>query len=49
MDDLWGVLGALATVVVPMVLAGWLLGRPARRPGRPPPDRHGKIPGKEEC
>lgn len=49
MGDLWGVLGALATLVLPMALAGWLLGRPTRRPRRPRPDRHGKIPGKEEC
>ena len=41
MDDLWAILGTLATIVLPMALAGWLLGRPQRRP---PPDRRGKMP-----
>jgi hypothetical protein len=30
MADLWGVLGALATVIVPLALAGWLLDRKDR-------------------
>ena len=30
MADLWGALGALATIVIPMALAGWLLGRKER-------------------
>ncbi|MCA0240908.1 MAG: hypothetical protein LCI02_08595 [Proteobacteria bacterium] len=34
MADVWGALGALAAVVLPMALAGWLLTRPAR-PARP--------------
>jgi hypothetical protein len=47
-DALWGVLGALATLVLPMALAGWLLGRPSRRRARPPPAPHGKMTGKEQ-
>lgn len=31
MDDLWAILGTLATIVLPMALAGWLLGRPSKR------------------
>lgn len=27
----------------------WLIGRPARHPGRPRPDPHAKTSGKEDC
>ena len=47
MHDLWAVIGVLAAVVLPMVLAWWLLGRPPRR-GAGRPDRHGNIRGEEE-
>lgn len=30
MADLWGALGAMATIIIPMALAGWLLGRKER-------------------
>jgi HAMP domain-containing protein len=45
--DFWAVLGALAVIVLPLALAGWLLGRSARRE----PFRHavsGKMPPDEE-
>jgi hypothetical protein len=44
MGELWAVLGVLATIVLPMALAGWLLGRPDRRAGPPPPGPRGKMP-----
>lgn len=47
MGDLWAVLGALAAFVLPMVLAGWLLGRPARG-ARPRQGEHGKMPREED-
>jgi hypothetical protein len=37
---IWGALGALAVIVVPMALAGWLLARADRSRRRP----HGKMP-----
>ena len=47
MHDLWSALGALAAIVLPMALAGWLLGR---TPKQPPPhtDRRGNMRGKED-
>jgi hypothetical protein len=45
--EIWAVLGALAIVVLPMALAGWLLGRPPRG-ARPRQDAHGKMPAEEE-
>ncbi len=47
MDDLWAVLGALAAVVLPMVLAWWLLGRPPQAGGSRREPR-GKMPGEED-
>lgn len=46
MNELWAVLGALATVVLPLVLAWWLLGRPAQVDSSQG-DRCGKISRKE--
>jgi hypothetical protein len=40
MADLWAALGALAAIVLPMALAGWLLARPPReRRRRMPPGK----------
>ena len=41
--DLWGVLGALASIVLPLALAGWLLARPVRRAPRPSADPREKM------
>jgi hypothetical protein len=44
-SDLWSVLGSLLAFVVPMALAWWLLGRPARRDPRDDARRRrGKMP-----
>lgn len=47
MADFWGVLGALAVFVLPLLLARWLLER-----ADPPQDglakRHGKMPSAKE-
>lgn len=45
--DLWGALGALAAVVLPMALAWWLLGRKPGRGGSATRSRV-KMPGEEE-
>jgi hypothetical protein len=46
--DLWGVIGALAALLLPLALAGWLLGlddrRERRRSRRQAADSHGKMP-----
>jgi hypothetical protein len=47
MGELWAVLGTLAIIVLPMVLAGWLLGRPSSDRVPPPADPRGKMTGKE--
>jgi hypothetical protein len=45
MSDLWGARVALAALVVPLALAGWLLGRGDRpRQHRNHLDSHGKMP-----
>lgn len=44
MADLWSVLGALATVVLPMLLAWWLLSQPQQGSDQ----RDGKIPRKKD-
>ena len=43
MDGLWLLLAALTAVAVPLALAGWLLGRPERRP-KDAAARRGKMP-----
>ncbi len=43
MGDTWYVLAALAVLVLPMLLAGWLLRRDERRRGR---RLRGKMPPK---
>jgi hypothetical protein len=43
MADGWGMLGALAAIVLPMALAGWLLKRPQREQ-RGREDARGKMP-----
>jgi hypothetical protein len=45
--DLWGMLGALAAVLLPLALAGWLLGR-TRRQAAPRRKLHGKMPREED-
>jgi hypothetical protein len=45
--DLWAVLGALAVVLLPLVLAWWLLGRPPRR-GIVHPEVRGNMSDQEE-
>ena len=45
MVDVWGVLGALLVIVVPLVLAAWLLGRTDRSQRRSRRRPHGKMPG----
>lgn len=47
MADLWAVLGALATVVLPMALAWWLLGRKPRG-SKPTTGSRGNMPSEEE-
>jgi hypothetical protein len=42
--EIWGALGALAVLVVPMALAGWLLARVDRPPHRSRRRPHGKMP-----
>jgi hypothetical protein len=46
MDDLWGVLLALAVIVLPLALAGWLLGRSRHGSGErdEAPAGRGKMP-----
>jgi hypothetical protein len=44
MSDFWAAIAALFAVVVPMLLAGWLLGRPQRRRPRDTRRERGKIP-----
>lgn len=47
MRDLWFVLGALAAVFLPLLLAWWLLGRGLQR-GEPGRGQRGKMPGRED-
>jgi hypothetical protein len=44
MVDVWGVLGALLVIVVPLVLAAWLLDRADRSQHRSRRRPHGKMP-----
>jgi hypothetical protein len=47
MGDLWFILGALAAVVLPLLLAWWLLSRGLQR-GEPGRRRHLKMPRQED-
>lgn len=43
MDDIWHAVGALLVLVVPLVVAWWLLGRGPRPPRRKGADEREKM------